>query len=76
MWGVRSVAGLLAAILSWSPALAGGLLEPKLFVATSGTAPQAALTLDACSGATDRRILGMLIDHAITETVFRHPAMA
>ncbi|WP_245319307.1 polysaccharide deacetylase family protein [Consotaella salsifontis] len=47
------------------------LVEPKLHIATGGVAhPQVALTFDACSGATDPRILSALIDNRIPATIF------
>ena len=36
----------------------------------NGDGPQVAMTLDACMGDTDMRILGPLIDHAIPVTIF------
>lgn len=36
----------------------------------TGRAPQVALTLDACSGATDTRILRVLIDNQVKATIF------
>ncbi|HQZ12046.1 MAG TPA: polysaccharide deacetylase family protein [Devosia sp.] len=51
-------------------ARANGLVEPHMrFDAPRGT-PQVALTLDACMGETDERLLGPLIDNAIRTTLF------
>lgn len=53
------------------PIKAGRLIEPKLHVPKGGNAaPHVALTLDACSGATDRRILDLLITEEIPATFF------
>ena len=46
-------------------------VEPKLFIAKGGdAAPQVALTLDACSGQTDQRILNTLVENQIPATIF------
>lgn len=48
-----------------------GLIEPELSIAPGGTAkPRVALTLDACMGAADHRILDALIAHRIAATIF------
>ena len=49
-----------------------GLVEPSLHVskAGSGQSPRVALTFDACSGATDRRILDVLMAEQIPATLF------
>lgn len=61
-----------ALVLSGASALAGdGLVEPTLRIAHRGDgALHVALTLDACSGATDERILSTLIDQQIPATIF------
>lgn len=47
------------------------LIEPKLYLPKAGgPTPRVALTLDACSGATDRRILDLLIAEEIPATFF------
>lgn len=46
------------------------LLEPHMHFTPTGTAPQVALTLDACMGATDGRILDILVANAIPTTIF------
>lgn len=47
------------------------LVEPRLTIARGGaSSPQVALTLDACMGKTDRRILDMLIREKIPATIF------
>lgn len=52
-------------------AQANGILEPKLNVAKGGTAsPRVALTLDACSGLADERILFALVEYNIPATIF------
>jgi len=46
-------------------------VEPKLFISKGGDAtPQVALTLDACSGQTDQRILNALVENHIPATIF------
>lgn len=46
-------------------------VEPKLYIAKGGhAAPQVALTLDACAGQTDMRILNALVDNRIPATIF------
>jgi peptidoglycan/xylan/chitin deacetylase (PgdA/CDA1 family) len=46
-------------------------IEPQLFIAKGGAAaPQVALTLDACSGQTDQRILDALVQNRIPATIF------
>ncbi len=61
-------------ILSGGGAHAGSrahFVEPLLFIAKGGVAsPQVALTLDACSGQTDQRILNALIENQIPATIF------
>lgn len=56
-------------------ACAGGavprdLIEPHMHFVPKGEGPEVAMTLDACMGETDMRILGPLIDHAIPVTIF------
>ncbi len=47
------------------------VVEPQLHIARGGPmAPQVALTLDACMGKTDRRILDTLVDNRIPATIF------
>ena len=62
------------ALLAHSASAAPGLVEPDLRLPTNpdgkGAALRVALTLDACSGATDMRILGTLIENRIPATIF------
>ena len=52
-------------------AQANGILEPRLNVAKGGTAtPHVALTLDACSGLADERILSALVEQNVPATIF------
>jgi peptidoglycan/xylan/chitin deacetylase (PgdA/CDA1 family) len=61
----------LLACLAAAPALADDLLEPTLHIAKGGkNHPQVALTLDACGGGTDLRILDTLINNQIPATIF------
>jgi peptidoglycan/xylan/chitin deacetylase (PgdA/CDA1 family) len=62
---------LLSAIFFANAALAQPLLEPRLTIKPGPThGPYVALTLDACMGSTDERILTALIDNHIRATVF------
>jgi len=62
---------LMSLIGLGSTAQANGILEPVLNVAKGGAAsPHVALTLDACSGLADQRILAALVEHKIPATVF------
>jgi peptidoglycan/xylan/chitin deacetylase (PgdA/CDA1 family) len=60
--------------LCLAPALAGAtthLVEPRLTIAPGRHhGPRVALTLDACTGAADERILHALIDNRIPVTIF------
>ena len=70
---MRRAAGLfaIALVCITSPAKAGGLIEPRLTLpGTAHQQPHIALTLDACSGRSDGRILSTLIDNRIPATVF------
>jgi len=65
---VHALALLLAGSVS---AHAGNIVEPRLRIADGGAgAPQVALTLDACMGQTDRRILDALVENKIPATIF------
>ena len=46
------------------------LIEPHMHFVPKGTGPEVAMTLDACMGETDMRILQPLIDHEIPVTIF------
>ncbi|MFQ0814333.1 polysaccharide deacetylase [Brucella anthropi] len=47
------------------------IVEPQLHITRGGAAaPQVALTLDACMGKTDHRILDMLVQNRIPATIF------
>lgn len=47
------------------------IVEPQLRIAKGGPAsPQVALTLDACMGKTDHRILDVLVENRIPATIF------
>lgn len=62
---------LLAVGFPCATAHAGDIVEPRLRIADGGAGvPQVALTLDACSGLTDRRILDALIQNRIPATIF------
>jgi peptidoglycan/xylan/chitin deacetylase (PgdA/CDA1 family) len=76
---LRGLAGLLAVVLALAaPAWAETpvpsshrLLEPGLrLAATAGGVPEVALTLDACMGKVDHRILDMLVAERIPATIF------
>ncbi len=60
----------LVAFLTAS-AMAGSLIEPRLTIARGGgDGPHVALTLDACGGLADERILSALIRDRIPATIF------
>lgn len=52
------------------PAVARGLVEPHMRLAGSAVTPRVALTLDACDGHADRRILDLLLSERIAATIF------
>ncbi|PRD45982.1 polysaccharide deacetylase [Phyllobacterium phragmitis] len=57
--------------MSSAVAHAADIVEPQLHIAKGGpAAPQVALTLDACMGQTDKRILDTLVEHKIPATIF------
>lgn len=63
----------LVAILTLGagPAMASArLVEPHMHIVPQGSAPEVALTLDACMGAADMRIIKALIDNAVPATIF------
>ncbi|WP_288431649.1 polysaccharide deacetylase family protein [uncultured Agrobacterium sp.] len=63
------IAALLVAIAS--PAFAGsGLVEPSLKMHGKGEVTRVAITLDACMGKTDFRILDTLVNEKIPATIF------
>ena len=52
-----------------SPAFAKThLVEPHMRIVPVGSAPEVALTLDACMGAADMRIINALIDNSVPAT--------
>ena len=63
------IAGCICAVCAGGAARPKDLVEPHMHFASSG-APQVAMTLDACMGETDMRILGPLIANAIPVTIF------
>lgn len=61
----------VAAMLSLAPAIAGTLLEPALHLPKAqSSVPRVAVTLDACSGDIDHRILDVIISENIPVTLF------
>lgn len=65
------IAAFFAALSSLPAQADTPLVEPHLHIAPSGTqAPQVALTLDACSGGIDHRILDVLVTKAVPATIF------
>lgn len=68
-WKYVATVGLLVAIVAPAHA-APALVEPSLHLDPSPTSPRVALTLDACDGATDQRILSALIENGIPATIF------
>lgn len=66
---MRRLLSVLLLSLAFSPAQAGSLIEPTLHLHPSGHV-RVALTLDACGGHTDSRILSALVDNNIPATIF------
>ena len=67
----RLLLSLLAAVAITSPAAAKThLIEPHIHIVPVGSAPEVALTLDACMGAADMRIINGLIDNQVPATIF------
>lgn len=67
----RLISMTVLAVILGQPAFAGDLVEPSLHLSTaSATAPHVALTLDACMGQTDQRILKALVENRIPATIF------
>jgi peptidoglycan/xylan/chitin deacetylase (PgdA/CDA1 family) len=63
----------LLGLLGISPAVAGssGIVEPRMTIAAGGAAgARVALTLDACDGRTDMRIVDVLVANRIPATIF------
>jgi peptidoglycan/xylan/chitin deacetylase (PgdA/CDA1 family) len=67
---LRLIIFFLLTLLIPSSVNAQTLHEPHMHIAPSANAPQVALTLDACSGGVDMRILDMLIKNKIKATIF------
>lgn len=58
-------------VLVASPVLAKtGLIEPHMHIVPPASVPEVALTLDACMGAADMRIIDGLVANAIPATIF------
>jgi peptidoglycan/xylan/chitin deacetylase (PgdA/CDA1 family) len=67
----RSLAAGLVLAFAALPALASEhLIEPHMRITPGGSTPQVALTLDACMGGADLRILDKLIADEVPATVF------
>ena len=67
----RLLLSLLIAAAITSPAAAKThLIEPHIHIVPVGSAPEVALTLDACMGAADMRIINGLIDNQVPATIF------
>jgi peptidoglycan/xylan/chitin deacetylase (PgdA/CDA1 family) len=65
--------GCAACLGAAGPSFAGipkGLVEPHMHFVPHGRGPQVAMTLDACMGETDMRILGPLVTNRIPVTIF------
>jgi peptidoglycan/xylan/chitin deacetylase (PgdA/CDA1 family) len=61
---------LTACIATPAFAIPRGLVEPHMRIAPGGRMPQVALTLDACEGGVDMRILDALIANGVRATIF------
>lgn len=62
--------GCGCAVCAGGAALPRDLLEPHMHFQAAGAAPEVAVTLDACMGETDMRILGPLIAQQVPVTIF------
>src|ERR1700759_1892148 len=62
--------GCGCAVCAGGAGLPRDLVEPHMHFHPTGTAPEVAMTLDACMGETDMRILGQLIQQRIPVTIF------
>lgn len=68
---MRQLLTVLALVLALAPsASAGSLLEPSLRFSPGTGAPRIAVTLDACMGGIDHRILDVLVREHIPATLF------
>lgn len=73
MWGIRNLISAVAfTVVASAPAGAETLLQPglRLAIAPGDTAPALALTLDACDGKADHRIIDLLVTEKIPATIF------
>jgi len=67
----RLLFAVLAAASIVSPAVAKtSLIEPHMHIVPAGDTPEVALTLDACMGAADMRIIKALVDNSVPATIF------
>lgn len=67
----RSFAAAILLTIFAMPVHAGDLIEPHIhFESNSSSAPSVAVTLDACSGKVDWRILDVLVQNQIKATIF------
>ncbi|HEX4297561.1 MAG TPA: polysaccharide deacetylase family protein [Devosia sp.] len=64
------LAAACSCVLCAGAARPSDLIEPHMHFVPSGAAPEVCMTLDACMGATDHRILDTLIGNAIPATIF------
>ncbi|MEP7241284.1 MAG: polysaccharide deacetylase family protein, partial [Devosia sp.] len=68
---MRRVTALFTiAVLGVSPSWASHLVEPHMHIVPVGSTPEVALTLDACMGAADTRIIDALITNDVPTTIF------
>lgn len=68
---VLAIAAFSLLAVTGSRASGDLVVEPRMTIAPGGAgAPRVALTLDACPGGADRRILGTLVENGIPATFF------
>ncbi len=68
---MRALVLALMLVFVAAPVHAGTLVEPHMHIEKGGAAgPRVALTLDACSGGIDMRILDTLVENRIPATLF------
>ncbi|WP_179294433.1 polysaccharide deacetylase family protein [Mesorhizobium sp. WSM3879] len=66
----KSLCAIALSLVVVSAGNAGTLVEPTLHLKLQGGGGRVALTLDACGGKTDTRILSALIENRIPATIF------
>ncbi|WP_292089148.1 polysaccharide deacetylase family protein, partial [Mesorhizobium sp.] len=66
----KSLCAIALSLVVLSAGNAGTLVEPTLHLTPQGGGGRVALTLDACGGKTDTRILSALVENKVPATIF------